>query len=227
MKRVGAISRIALAALLSAGILFGCGKERAVSGQNEVAAVISSAESAKEIAGHSTASAEEAIDAGSTEVSEEASAINSSNPYEKTDEVSVEASSEATSESSSETSEATVSDYLLPEDGIYDSKEEVALYIHTYDKLPSNYITKKEARALGWPGGDLSEYAPGKCIGGDRFGNNEGLLPDVDGRNYKECDIDTLGKKKRGAKRIIYSNDGYIYYTEDHYASFELLYEGD
>jgi len=219
MKRVGAISRIALAALLSAGILFGCGKERAVSGQNEAAAVISSAESAKEIAGHSTASAEEAIDAGSTEASEEASAINSSNPYEKTDEVSVEASSEAYQNIGS--------DYLLPEDGIYDSKEEVALYIHTYDKLPSNYITKKEARALGWPGGDLSEYAPGKCIGGDRFGNNEGLLPDVDGRNYKECDIDTLGKKKRGAKRIIYSNDGYIYYTEDHYASFELLYEGD
>lgn len=219
MKRVGAISRIALAALLSAGILFGCGKERAVSGQNEVAAVISSAESAKEIARHSTASAEEAIDAGSTEVSEEASAINSSNPYEKTDEVSVEASAEAYQNIGSE--------YLLPEDGIYDSKEEVALYIHTYDKLPSNYITKKEARALGWPGGDLSEYAPGKCIGGDRFGNNEGLLPDVDGRNYKECDIDTLGKKKRGAKRIIYSNDGYIYYTEDHYASFELLYEGD
>ena len=219
MKRVGAISRIALAALLSAGILFGCGKERAVSGQNEVAAVISSAESTKEIAGHSTALAEEAIDAGSTEVSEEASAINSSNPYEKTDEVSVEASAEAYQNIGSE--------YLLPEDGIYDSKEEVALYIHTYDKLPSNYITKKEARALGWPGGDLSEYAPGKCIGGDRFGNNEGLLPDVDERNYKECDIDTLGKKKRGAKRIIYSNDGYIYYTEDHYASFELLYEGD
>ena len=219
MKRVGAISRIALAALISAGSLFGCGKESAVSGQNEVAAVISSTESVKEIAGNSTVTSEEAIGADSTEVSEEASAINSSNPYEKTDEVSVEASSEAY--------QNTESEYLLPEDGIYDSKEAVALYIHTYDKLPSNYITKKEARALGWPGGDLSEYAPGKCIGGDRFGNNEGLLPDVNGRSYKECDIDTLGKKKRGAKRIIYSNDGYIYYTEDHYESFELLYEGD
>ena len=62
------------------------------------------------------------------------------------------------------------------------------------------------------------------CIGGDYFGNYEGLLPAQKGRKYYECDIDTLGKSKRGAKRIIYSNDGLIYYTEDHYESFELLY---
>lgn len=112
----------------------------------------------------------------------------------------------------------------LDKDGTYDSKDDVALYIHLYGELPSNYITKKEAKALGWEGGSLEAYAPGKCIGGDYFGNYEGLLPDE--KTYHECDIDTLGKSKRGAKRIIYSTDGYIYYTEDHYESFELLYEG-
>ena len=113
---------------------------------------------------------------------------------------------------------------LLPEDGTYTSKEDVALYIHQYGYLPSNFITKSEAEDLGWEGGYLEPYAPGKCIGGNRFGNREGLLPDEDGRVYTECDIDTLGAKKRGAKRIVFSNDGLIYYTEDHYESFELLY---
>ncbi len=115
-------------------------------------------------------------------------------------------------------------DASLPEDGTYTSKEEVALYIHQYGHLPDNFITKKEAEALGWPGGDLEPYAPGKCIGGSRFGNYEGILPAKEGRSYTECDIDTLGKSKRGAKRIVFSNDGLIYYTEDHYESFELLY---
>ena len=109
----------------------------------------------------------------------------------------------------------------IDEDGSYTTKEDVALYIHTYGKLPSNFITKKEAEKLGWDGGSLEPYAPGKCIGGNYFGNYEGLLPDG---NYKECDIDTLGKKKRGAKRIIYSDDGRIYYTDDHYESFTQLY---
>ncbi|SFQ18398.1 ribonuclease [Butyrivibrio proteoclasticus] len=112
---------------------------------------------------------------------------------------------------------------VIDEYGIYDSKDEVALYIVTYDKLPSNYITKKEAKKLGWSGGSLESYAPGKCIGGDYFGNYEGNLPED--AQYHECDIDTLGKKSRGAKRIVYSDDGYIYYTEDHYETFELLYE--
>ena len=73
-------------------------------------------------------------------------------------------------------------------------------------------------------GGSLEPYAPGKCIGGSRFGNYEGLLPEADGRTYTECDIDTLGADSRGAKRIVFSNDGLIYYTEDHYETFELLY---
>ena len=112
----------------------------------------------------------------------------------------------------------------LSEDGSYTSKDDVALYLHLYGHLPGNFITKKEAEALGWTGGSLEPYAPGKCIGGSRFGNYEGLLPAADGRKYTECDIDTLGASGRGTKRIVFSNDGLIYYTEDHYASFELLY---
>lgn len=112
----------------------------------------------------------------------------------------------------------------VSEDGIYTSKDDVALYVHTYNHLPDNFITKKEARALGWTGGALDPYADGKCIGGDRFGNYEGLLPKKNSRQYYECDIDTLHKSSRGAKRLIYSNDGLIYYTGDHYESFEQLY---
>ena len=111
---------------------------------------------------------------------------------------------------------------LLDPDGWYYSAEDVALYLVTYGELPDNFITKNQARKLGWEGGSLEPYAPGKCIGGDRFGNYEGLLPED--RDYKECDIDTLGAKSRGAKRIVFSEDGLIYYTEDHYESFELLY---
>lgn len=113
----------------------------------------------------------------------------------------------------------------IREDGAYTSKEEVAAYLHTYGHLPDNYITKKEAKALGWVSqeGNLGEVAPGKSIGGDYFGNNEGRLPEAEGRDYYECDIDTEGSF-RGAKRIVYSNDGLIYYTEDHYETFELLY---
>lgn len=107
----------------------------------------------------------------------------------------------------------------------YSSKEEVAAYINKYNKLPSNYITKKEAENLGWESskGNLWDVADGKSIGGDKFGNREGLLPKKSGRQYYECDIDYNGGY-RGAKRIIYSNDGLIYYTEDHYKTFEQLY---
>ena len=115
-------------------------------------------------------------------------------------------------------------DALLDFTGSYTTKKDVALYIHQYGMLPGNFITKAEARKLGWEGGSVEPYAPGKCIGGDRFGNNEGLLPNAPGRIWTECDIDTLGGSSRGAKRIVFSNDGLIYYTDDHYESFELLY---
>ena len=109
----------------------------------------------------------------------------------------------------------------IDENGTYTTKDDVALYIHVYGHLPKNFMTKKEAKKLGWEGGSLERYAKGMCIGGDHFGNYEGILPRG---SYRECDIDTLGRKSRGAKRIIYSDDGRIYYTEDHYETFELLY---
>lgn len=104
----------------------------------------------------------------------------------------------------------------------YTSKDEVALYLHTYDELPPNYITKAEAYDLGWEPSEqnLWEITDQKSIGGDRFMNREKLLPD---NTYFEADIDYNGKG-RNAKRLVYSNDGKIYYTDDHYASFEELY---
>lgn len=126
---------------------------------------------------------------------------------------------EITAQSLWETTEETAP---IDPDGSYTTKEDVALYIHTYGCLPSNFMTKEEARELGWEGGGLEEYAPGMCIGGDRFGNYEGLLPED--REYTECDIDTLDADSRGARRIVFSDDGLIFYTEDHYESFTLLY---
>lgn len=113
----------------------------------------------------------------------------------------------------------------ITEAGEYTSKDEVAAYLNEFGHLPENYITKKEAQKLGWESreGNLDEVAPGKSIGGDYFGNYEGTLPEEKGRKYYECDIDFDGSY-RGAKRIIYSSDGLIYYTEDHYETFELLY---
>ena len=112
----------------------------------------------------------------------------------------------------------------IDEEGFYYSAEDVALYLYTYGRLPENFITKSEARKLGWEGGNVEKYAPDCAIGGDKFGNREELLPVASGRQYYECDIDTHGEKSRGAKRIVFSNDGLIYYTDDHYESFVLLY---
>lgn len=121
--------------------------------------------------------------------------------------------------------ESTDTESYLEEDGFYTSKDDVSAYINEFGHLPDNFITKKEAKALGWESkeGNLAEVAPGMSIGGDYFGNYEGLLPEENGRDYYECDIDSDGGY-RGAKRIVFSNDGLIYYTEDHYESFELLY---
>lgn len=103
----------------------------------------------------------------------------------------------------------------------YDTKNEVAAYLAAYGELPPNYITKKEAEAMGWKGkySTVAQAAPGKSIGGDKFGNYEGILPEKKGRKYYECDID-YKKGNRNAKRIVFSNDGLIFYTEDHYESF-------
>ncbi len=102
------------------------------------------------------------------------------------------------------------------------SRECVSAHIRRTGTLPQNFITKKQAGELGWQGGDLWRYARGKSIGGDRFGNFERRLPDKKGRIWRECDIEYRGGP-RGAKRLIFSNDGLIFYTADHYESFERV----
>jgi guanyl-specific ribonuclease Sa len=109
----------------------------------------------------------------------------------------------------------------------YNSKEDVSLYIHLYGTLPTNYITKQQAQELGWIAskGNLWEVTDRKIIGGNRFGNREKLLPEKSGRQYYECDVNYNGGF-RGAERLVYSNDGLIFYTSDHYATFkEILFE--
>ena len=113
----------------------------------------------------------------------------------------------------------------IAEDGAYTAPQDVADYLHEYGHLPDNFITKKEAQALGWDNkeGNLDEVAPGMSIGGDYFGNREGLLPKADKRKYYECDVNYTGGYRNG-ERIVYSNDGLIFYSGDHYKNFEQLY---
>ena len=124
------------------------------------------------------------------------------------------------------TAQSLLSQELPAVDGSYYSLDDVAMYIHLYAQLPDNYLTKSEAEAMGWDSsaGNLWEVAPGYVIGGDRFGNHEGLLPEEDGRQYYECDVNYDGGY-RDAQRIVYSDDGLIFYTDDHYESFTQLYE--
>lgn len=121
--------------------------------------------------------------------------------------------------------EQQIENTTIEETGSYNAMEDVALYIHTYNKLPSNFITKKEAEKLGWESeeGNLWEVTEKKSIGGDIFGNREGMLPIKDGRKWYECDVNYFGGF-RGAERIVYSTDGLVYYTEDHYKTFIRLY---
>lgn len=141
-----------------------------------------------------------------------------------TETTTVATTAATTTTEASATTEATSA--KIDENGDFTTKDDVALYLHTYGHLPHNFITKKEAKNLGWSSGGLDKYLYGGCIGGDRYGNYEGNLPEASGRKYFECDIDTMHQRSRGAKRIVYSNDGLIYYTEDHYSTFVLLYSG-
>lgn len=190
--------------LLAAGLLAGCTQE--VAPPQEAAQAVQSQE-----AENSEAEGSE-VESDEVELPEETeSEAPETETPEETDNVEAELPEEEEAQ--------------IQEDGTYTSKEEVAEYLYLYGHLPDNFITKKEAKALGWVSseGNLAEVAPGKSIGGDYFGNFEGNLPEKKDREYHECDIDSDGGY-RGAKRIVYSNDGLIYYTEDHYETFELLY---
>ena len=121
---------------------------------------------------------------------------------------------------------ALTGEYLVEYGYDYYSTDEVALYLYAFGELPPNFITKKEARDLGWDSskGNLWDVAYGLAIGGDKFGNHEGLLPEAEDRQYYECDVNYAGGL-RTSERIVFANDGGIYYTGDHYETFELLYE--
>ena len=123
--------------------------------------------------------------------------------------------------------EVAITEELIVEYGYdYYTPEEVALYLHAFWELPPNYLTKDEAYDLGWNSreGNLWEVAYGLVIGGDRFGNREGLLPDDGERQWYECDVNYFGGY-RGAERVLFSSDGLIYYTFDHYETFEMIYD--
>ncbi|MDD7543530.1 MAG: ribonuclease domain-containing protein [Peptoniphilaceae bacterium] len=111
-------------------------------------------------------------------------------------------------------------DALKPDpDKAYVDLEDVVNYLLTYGVLPKNYITKAEANKMGWSIHDTKGYV----IGGDRFGNREGRLPSAPGRKYFEADLAEGYGRDRGPLRLVYSNDGLIYYTGDHYETFALL----
>nr|WP_292203540.1 ribonuclease domain-containing protein [Butyrivibrio sp.] len=239
MRKVKFNNRIRLITLmvmmLTAMLLAGCGKKpvqlvQPGSAGDAAAGSISATEASAEASTADLATFVQSTESGSGDdaTASESSSVGTDEASSESSSVGTdEVASESTSAESDEATDVTTvyaahTEPLLDEEGTYTSKVDVAMYIHTYGKLPSNFMTKKQAKKLGWSGGSLEEYAPGMCIGGDYFGNYEGLLPED--KEYHECDIDTLGKKSRGAKRIIYSDDGYIYYTEDHYESFEQLY---
>ena len=103
--------------------------------------------------------------------------------------------------------------------------QQIVNYLALFGELPENFITKKEAKALGWDSryNYVGEVAPGKSIGGDRFGNYEGQLPEEKGRTWYECDANYRGRK-RGAERVLFSSDGLYYYTDDHYQTFTEMF---
>jgi guanyl-specific ribonuclease Sa len=100
-----------------------------------------------------------------------------------------------------------------------DAFVEAVQSIRANNNLPPRYVTKDQAKAHGWRGGGLCAAWPGHAIGGDRFHNFGAKLPAEPGRTYREADLDS-DCRGRGPKRLVFSNDGRIYVTVDHYNSF-------
>jgi hypothetical protein len=102
------------------------------------------------------------------------------------------------------------------------TKEDVVLaYVKQNNRLPDYYITKREARKHGWnpAKGNLCDVLPGRAIGGDVFTNREGSLPDKPGRDWYEADLN-YDCAHRNADRLLFSNDGLLFVTKDHYKTF-------
>ncbi len=109
--------------------------------------------------------------------------------------------------------------------GPLEEAQRIADYLFEHGELPDTFLRKRDAQALGWNSAYnyVSDVAPGRSIGGDYFGNYEQKLPVVQGRKYYEADCFYQGGK-RNAYRIIYSNDGHVWYTGDHYNTFTELF---
>ena len=218
MKKYYRLTALCLSLLLVLLTLCGCGGKTTAESSSEVSFTVT--EESSEITEDSSL---ETVDESSEITEEDSSEPSLAEEVEDSDyEEETGTESSDSSYAADDPEESEEAGLTVTEDGTYDTKDEVALYLHTYGHLPSNYIRKSEAEDLGWHStySDLADAAPGMSIGGDRFGNYEGVLPEG---SYKECDIDYHGGK-RNAKRIVYSSDGAIYYTEDHYETFEQLY---
>ncbi|WP_312393694.1 ribonuclease domain-containing protein [Chryseobacterium sp.] len=100
------------------------------------------------------------------------------------------------------------------------NEKTVINYVKQNHQLPDYYITKNEARNQGWnpAKGNLCEVLPGKAIGGDKFSNREKTLPQ--GVQYFEADVN-YHCGNRNADRIVFTQNGDVYLTKDHYKSFE------
>ena len=203
LKKVKSFAKWLIPFFMALFLMFGCGPSQMGQGSAETAAEVQ-------------------LETEQSQAAEVQSETEQSQAAEVQSETEQSQAAEVQSETEQQPEEREIT---VVEDGSYISKEEVALYLHTYGHLPDNFITKKEAEAAGWVAkeGNLWEVAPGMSIGGSRFGNYEGQLPEEKGRIWYECDINFDGSY-RGGERIVYSNDGLIYYTGDHYKSFEQLY---
>ncbi len=211
--RGGLVCALLLALGLVLGACGGPGQETVPTGTETAAAAVSTAEGTSAETTEKTAAAAVSI----------ADQISAETTAETADEVPARSSADGTAGGNIT---ETADEISVERDGEYSDRDHVALYLHLYGELPSNYITKSDARGLGWDSGkgNLWDVAPGKSIGGDPFGNREGLLPEKKGRSYYECDIDYEGGY-RGGERIVFSDDGLVYYSADHYENFELLYD--
>ena len=105
-----------------------------------------------------------------------------------------------------------------------DRKNGADSWIKQFDELPEYYITEAELLKLGWRRGKSpAKYAPGKMATMGIYLNGNKHLPTAPGRIWYEADINYYSGK-RNRHRLLWSNDGLIFVTYDHYETFlEIL----
>ena len=216
-KRWIALTALLLAALLA---LSGCGKLETVLDQlsdpTEALTVVTAAPEEQPTGAPTEKAAKKATKAPKEKPTKAPTEAPTEKPTKKPTKAPTEAPTEKPTKAPTEAPAKT---------GPITEAQEIADYLFEHGELPDNFITKSEAQALGWDSSRnyLSDVAPGMSIGGDRYGNYEGTLPKAKGRKFYECDVGYKGGK-RGAERIVYSNDGHVWYTRDHYETFTELF---